>query len=71
MLGEYRVCDRCGWRRMRLVAKSWKTLRRPDAPDEYLYKCPNCEQSWIYTPGIVMTPTNMPEAVQDETVRYY
>lgn len=42
------VCKSCGHRRMRLVGKSWKMIRRPQAPTEHYYECPNCGKNWSY-----------------------
>jgi DNA-directed RNA polymerase subunit RPC12/RpoP len=42
------VCRSCGYRRMRLLGKSWKTARRPQAPTEDYFQCPNCGKNWSH-----------------------
>ena len=44
----YVVCKGCGYGRMRVIGKTWKTIRRPQAPTERYYQCPNCGERWSY-----------------------
>lgn len=45
----YISCAACGHPRMRLLAKFWKTVRRPEAVNQNLYQCPKCGENWSRT----------------------
>lgn len=68
----YKTCNRCGWRRMRLIAKLWKTARHPEAPTEYHYRCPNCGNVSTYGADKDISPRYSTEIVvsQESSVKF-